>query len=101
MIIVRESKLKLVGLLAMTILFVVAGIWMATSARNAFYRGVGWVCAAFSGIGLIVLPLQLLSGSREVMVSAEGVSDSNWKLGTIPWSEVNEVWVATIKRTRF
>src|SRR5262249_2972574 len=100
MLIIKESRLKLIGLFTLPIVFVSGGVWMAVSHDDSVDPAVGAGCAFFCGAALIVLLRRLVS-PREVTISADGISESTWKLGTIPWSEVNEVWLGRVKHTRF
>ena len=97
MLIARDSKLKLAGLLLINVMLVGIGVWMGLSADTPFDRGLGWLGAAFFGVGLVAIPKRILaSEGREVTISAEGISDSSWKIGVIPWAEFTVVWIGTI-----
>jgi hypothetical protein len=98
MLTARDSKLKLAGLLLGVVLFVLLGVWMGLSAETLGNRIIGWLGAAFFGLGCLSIPKRLLSSKRrEVTISSIGISDSHWKIGTIPWSEFTGAWIGKIK----
>jgi hypothetical protein len=75
--------------------FVAIGIWMGVTEN-----WIGFLIAAFAGLGLAVAAVQLLPGSTYLQVDRSGFTFCNlFRRTTVPWSIVEEFFVVTIKQT--
>jgi len=75
--------------------FVAIGIWMGISEN-----WIGFLIAAFFGLGLPVAVIQLLPGSTYLQVDHSGFTFcSLFRATTVLWSVVDEFFVVTLKQT--
>ena len=88
-IIVRASRLKHAGYVAMAAVFVAGGYWLITRAQSdAIERFVGWICVLSFGLCLIVFLRQLIDSRPRLVLNHEGVTDPRLGVGTIPWTAI-------------
>lgn len=96
----HNSRLKLVGLLCLTILLVAAG-YFCTTLPALLPRVIGWVGVCFFGLGFIVIPVSFFRSGAQVIIDLRGIEDRRMKIGVIPWEEIVEVRMARIESTKF
>ena len=99
-LIVKNSKIKLVGLLLASIVFVVAGIWIAQVGSPG--KGiVGYICASFFALGIPVSLFQIFDHRPKLVIDSLGIDDKRWGIGKIPWSEITNFNVRNIETQEF
>jgi hypothetical protein len=64
---------KWLRVLAICLLFVAGGWWMAHGATETFKRGVGWFCVVLFGLNALVSVIQLIPGSAQLVATSEGL----------------------------
>jgi hypothetical protein len=97
----RQSRWKHLGLIVL--FFVMAGVsyFRATRADDPVVRGVGWVGAVFFALGILASGRGLIVGGAPIVMDETGFTDERLKVGTIPWNQVAECYVAWLKGTSF
>jgi hypothetical protein len=95
----ERSPLKNAGLLLLSLLFVAGGVFMALKADTDSDRVIGWICAAFFGLGILAAARNLLQGGTAFVFDLSGIKDENSGL-FIPWSEIAECLLLSVKGTR-
>lgn len=95
----ERSPAKNAGLLLLSLLFVAGSVFMALKAETTFERVAGWVCAAFFGLGILIVARNLLRGGTAFVFDLSGIKDESSGL-LIPWTEVAECMVLVVKGTR-
>lgn len=91
-LILRPKKLSVLGMLVISGSFVATGIWLGLQGK-----WMGYFCAAFFGLGVLVAVVQLLPGSTYLRVSSDGLSIvSLFRMTTIPWDIIDEFFVVTL-----
>lgn len=84
--VLRPRSAKLVGLLAVSVFFVAAGLWMSQDADNSL---VGYGCAAFFGLCAVVFGIQLVPGSSYLRLTEAGFSFcSLFRKSSVRWADV-------------
>ena len=96
-LIVRNSKIRAIFLMLGGISFVVLGRFVM--AEGNVLGGV--IITLFFGLSIPLGFFMLLDSTPKLVVDARGVNVSAWKVGLIPWSEVQEVTVRKIEKTTF
>jgi len=88
----RTSKAKSFGYLLLSALFVVGSAWMGSEGQV-----LGWFCAAFFGVGVIVFTINLLPNSSFLVLNSEGFKiRSSYRERSYKWTEVETLEVASI-----
>jgi hypothetical protein len=82
----ERSRMKNAGLLLLSLAFVAGGVFMALKADTSSDRTIGWICAAFFGLGVIAAARNLLRGGTVFVFDLSGIKDESSGL-LIPWSE--------------
>lgn len=95
----ERSPAKNAGLLLLSLLFVAGGVFMALKADTTSDRVVGWVCAAFFGLGTLAVARNLLRGGTAFVFDLSGMKDERSGL-LIPWTEISECMVLIVRGTR-
>lgn len=85
------DRLKHVGLLAASLIFVAIGIWMGVGGD-----WVGFLCAAFFGLGIPIFTIQMLPGASFIRLSEDDFEFcSLFRASVIKWSDVSEFGIIT------
>jgi hypothetical protein len=75
--------------------FVATGVWMGRSGNS-----IGWICAAFFGLGIPVAVIQLIPGSTFLHVDSNGITYSNlFRKTSLSWSIFQEFFVVTMRQS--
>ena len=86
---------KWLRVLAVGVLFVVGGWWMAHHAPEPFKQGVGWFSVVFFGLVAGVAIIQLIPGTARVVVTAQGVYVKTFlRSYSYAWVEIERFGVA-------
>jgi hypothetical protein len=90
--IMRPGKLRSVLLLAGCLIFVVAGVFMGRSGK-----WIGWLCAAFFGLGIPLAIIQLIPGASYLEVRSDGFEICHvFRKRFIPWSMVDKFHIIDV-----
>lgn len=96
-VILWPRKSRMVWLLIVSMLFVALGLWLALKGGL-----VGYLCAGFFGLGVLVAAVQLLPGSSYLRLTPESMSwASLFRVTTIPWGDIDQFFVVTIRHMGF
>ena len=83
-VVFRQSKGKLLGMLVVSAVFVVGGVFMVRAGQ-----WVGWLSIVFFGLGMGVFALQLLPKSSYVRVGPDGFTVCTvFRTHSCRWSDV-------------
>jgi len=89
----RPSAWKNVGLLVICTLLVAISLWMGRSGQ-----WLGYLCAAFFGLGILVAILQFIPGASYLLIERDGLTLSNlFRKSRIQWTDVEEFFVVKLK----
>lgn len=92
----RPSPWKTLALMAVSAIFVAAGVWMLPEEPL-----IGYLCVSFFGLGLIVFPISLLPNASYLRLTREGFTFcSLFRSHTVAWTDVAEFFVVTIGRNK-
>lgn len=93
-LVLRPKKAKTLSLLAISSMFVAIGIVVAVGAGDS----LGFVCAAFFGIGVVVAVVQLIPNSSFLRIDSTGITiASMFRQTSVPWSVVDRFFVVSTK----
>jgi len=77
-------------------LFVAGGVWMIQEGQL-----MGWLVAAFFGLGLIVIPLQLVPSFSFLKVSSSGIEiRSLWRCHEYKWSDISHFYTGCVGKNK-
>lgn len=86
---------KWLGVLAIGVLLMVGGWWMAHYAAEPFKRTVGWFSLVFFGFVAVMAAIQLVPGTSQVVVTSNGIFVKTFlRRVQYAWSEVERFGVA-------
>jgi hypothetical protein len=89
----RPSVGKHVGLLLISLLLAAVSLWIGTSEN-----WLGYVLAAFFGLGIPIAILQFVPGSSYLLIEREGLTVRNlYRNRYIPWKDIAEFFVVKTK----
>lgn len=84
------SRGKTVGLLIISLIFVLVGLAMGFGGEF-FISIIGFIAAAFFLLGVIVMIRRLFARTPALTVSPEGITMKTAKAGVVPWSQIIDV----------
>ena len=88
----HPSRLKMLGLLAVCLVFVALGLLMSREQP-----AMGYFCAAFFGLGIPVFSLQMLPGKSYLELAHDRFTTTSlFKRATVQWSDIAELRVIRI-----
>jgi len=91
-LIFKASRKKALMILAISIGFVVLGVWLAP--ENPI---IGWLCVGFFGLGIPVSLLMMRPNSAYLKLTPEGIEIvAAYRTTRIKWSEVEGFYVGSI-----
>jgi len=96
-LILKNSKIRAVCLVLSGLMFVVLG-------RFAMMQGqvlAGSTLILFFGLGIPLGFFMFIDSKPKLVMDGRGIEVSAWKVGFIPWSEVQNVTVQKIEKTTF
>ncbi len=89
----HPNRLKWLGFLVISLVFVACGIWMIPT--DAY----GWAVAGFFGLGVLVCALQFIPNSSYLVLNASGlILRTMYREQKFRWTDINEFGVAQIGR---
>lgn len=95
----ERSPAKNAGLLLLSLMFVAGGVFMAFKADESSDRLIGWACAAFFSLAVLAAVKNLLRGGTAFVFDLSGIKDESSGF-LIPWSEVEECLIVSVRGTR-
>lgn len=91
---IHTSKLKNLGLLLLSSIFVIGGVWM-----GGFW---GWVCVIFFGLGVVVFVIEALPNSSYLLLTERGfVIRSMFREHTCEWKDCGPFSIENLGGSRF
>jgi hypothetical protein len=92
-----KAKTKAVKLLALTIPFVVGGIWLITIDKGL----VGWLGTLFFGLGIPIGIFHLFDKRPQIIINESGIWDRTTKQDIIKWEQIIEAYPIDIHGQKF
>lgn len=90
--ILRPGKLTSILLLVGCLIFVVAGVFLGMSGK-----WIGWLCAAFFGLGIPLAIIQMIPGASSLEVRSDGFEICHvFRKRFIPWSMVDKFHIIDV-----
>jgi hypothetical protein len=84
-LVVRNSRLRYLLLLAVSLGFVAIGMVLVTRTPHAV---VGWLNLAFFGLCAVTFLWQVVDARPRLVIDERGVYDRTLGVGVIPWGEI-------------
>src|SRR5438132_1860074 len=94
------SKGRIVGLWLLDVVMVGVAVF-CTTLSELKAQLAGWAGLGLFGYGLIAIGRQFFRKGPEITVDGRGITHRRWSMGTVPWSDVERVWVGSVHSTRF
>ena len=94
------SKVKLLGLLALTCVMVGVS-YFCTTLSGLLPQVVGWIGVGFFGLGFIALPIMFFRTGPQVLITDEGIEDRRLKIGVIRWEAIRSLSLRSVESTKF
>lgn len=97
-----KSSWKGIRLIALTLPFVVIGIWMISKEQKGTFDYVmGWLCISFFGLGIPLGIFTLLDKRAQIIINENGIFDRTLKQGEIKWEQIIEAYPIDINNQKF
>ncbi|HSM51304.1 MAG TPA: STM3941 family protein [Thermoanaerobaculia bacterium] len=84
------SPLKHAGPVVAGVVLAATGVWLGFDPAGDRSPWVGWGIAAFFAVCAVAGIHGMVRGGR-VRIDERGISDSRWRVGTVPWAEIESV----------
>ncbi|MCI0595271.1 MAG: hypothetical protein L0Z48_01870 [candidate division Zixibacteria bacterium] len=94
------SKVKLLGLLALTCAMVSVS-YFCTTLPGLIPRVFGWIGVGFFGLGFIALPVMFFRTGPQVVINDQGIEDRRQKIGVIRWEDIRSLSIGSVNSAKF
>ncbi len=91
-----KTTLKGLKILALTIPFVVSGIWMISNNESS-----GWFVALFFGLGIPVALFHLLDRRPQIIINENGIWDRTTNQDEVKWEQIQGAYPLDIYGQNF
>lgn len=96
-IVLRPSRLKLVGFLVFSLLVVTEGIFILKSPGQP--AAAGWACVILFGAGALVMAVMMIPGASYLRIERDGFTIcALYRARLVPWSTVRGFGVTRLIR---
>ena len=85
-----SSPRKYAGAVVSALTLTAAGVWLGLEPGAGGSPWVGWGVAAFFLVCAVAGIHGMIRGGK-VRIDERGICDSRWRVGTIPWAEIESV----------
>lgn len=93
---------KALKLLALTVPFVLAGLWMINvETKGTFDYIVGWVSVCFFGLGIPIGIFHIFDRRPQIIINEDGIRDRTSKQGIIKWEQIKSAYSWNIHGQKF
>jgi hypothetical protein len=89
------DKIKLGGYALLGCLMTGASVFCVT-VNSLKAQIAGWTGVVFFGGAVLALIARMISFRPALVISDEGVCDTRWRVGTIPWCDIDEINAETL-----
>ena len=96
-----NSRWKYAGLLAVSGLFCVVGVFILLHASSSVDIWTGWGVLLFFVVCAPVFVWQLFDARPRLTIDDSGIEDRTLGLGLIPWDEIADAYRATVDGQEF
>lgn len=97
-----KSNSKGFKILALSLPFVLIGIWMISENQNGtFDYYMGWFITSFFGLGIPISIFTLLDKRPQIIINENGIWDRTTKQKEIKWEQIKESYLIDIYNQKF
>ncbi len=97
-LVIKNSPLKYLILLPISIGFVLGGLFMLHTGGNP---AVAWMSIIFFGSGIPLFIFQMLDTRPKLVINDMGITDRRNRAGTVPWSNIQSVFTKNVGKQTF
>ncbi|MDA0774479.1 MAG: hypothetical protein O3A16_06700 [Bacteroidetes bacterium] len=110
--IIEISKIKIVGLIGLSLIFVLLGIWITYYApiveiemlnNNIFRKSIGFLSIIFFGVMGILIAKKLFENKYGIKINDEGIYDNSTSInsGLIKWENIESIEKSKVVNQNF
>ncbi len=97
-----KSRWKGIKLIALSVPFVIAGIWMISKEqKGTFDYFMGWFAILFFGLGILLGIFIIFDRKPQIIISENGIWDRSLKQEQINWEQIKETYPIDINNQKF
>jgi hypothetical protein len=97
-----KRPLKGLKIVALTVPFVVIGIWLISKGPAEITDYImGWICTCFFGLGIPVGLFQTFDRRPQIIITENGIWDRTIKQDAIKWEQIKGAYYLNIYKQRF
>jgi hypothetical protein len=97
-----KSPWKAIKIFALTIPFVIVGVWMITGVESdATQRIIGWISCLFFGLGIPVGLFHLLDRRPQIIINELGIFDRTTHHEFINWTLIEDAYLTQVHGQKF
>lgn len=100
-LVISNSRWKYLLFLLVSLGFVAGGIFILRIPNSTIDRWTGWATILFFGAGAALFIRQLFDARPRLTINEQGIDDRTLGVGLIPWSEITNAYVKSIKGNDF
>lgn len=97
-----KSSWKGIKLIALSLPFVIIGIWVISKEQNGTFNFyMGWLTTSFFSLGIPIGFFTLLDKRAQIIINENGIFDRTLKQGVIKWEQIIEAYPIDIQNQKF
>jgi hypothetical protein len=100
-LVISNSRWRYVLLLLVSVAFVATGVFLVKMADTTFEAWAGWPCIIFFGAAIPLFIWQIIDRRPRLTINDLGINDRTMGVGLIPWSEIEDSYVKSIRGNHF
>ena len=100
-VLIGNSRLKYLLFLFVSLGFVGGGVFMMLGEDTSGVRWIGLANILFFGAGAALFVRQLFDSRPRLKIDAQGINDRTLGVGIIPWPEITNAYVKSIRGNDF
>jgi hypothetical protein len=100
-LVISNSRWRYTLMLFVAVAFVAIGIFLVKNADTTFETWAGWPAIVFFSAAIPIYIWQIIDRRPRLTINERGINDRTMGVGLIPWSEITDSYVKSIKGNHF
>lgn len=100
-LVISNSRRRYIILLFAAMAFVAAGVFLVKMADSTLETWAGWPAIIFFGATIPLFVWQIIDRRPRLTINELGINDRTMGVGLIPWSEITDSYVKSIRGNHF
>ena len=100
-LVISNSRWRYILMLFVAVAFVAFGVFLVKHADTTFESWAGWPAIIFFSAAIPFYVWQIIDRRPRLTIDEHGINDRTMGVGLIPWSEITDSYVKSIRGNHF